>query len=112
MQRIMFSATATLLLAVTGNAQAQSDRLEAGRQAFNKHCSECHENPASGAPEAGKQTDWENRSELWEAVLLEHAKKGYLEMPARGGSEDASDYEVGAAAEYMLTITHPEMPHD
>ena len=33
-------------------------------------------------------------------------------MPAKGGDEDASDYDVEAAAEYMLTITHPELLAD
>jgi cytochrome c5 len=112
MQRIKSYALATTFLAVAGTASAQSDRLEEGRQAFERHCSECHDNPATDAPTAGDKGDWANRSKLWEAVLSEHAKKGYLEMPARGGAEDASDYEVQAAAEYMLTISHPDLPHD
>jgi cytochrome c5 len=112
MHRIMSPALLTTLLVVAGNATAQTERLEEGRLAFEKHCSKCHENTATDAPTARDAGDWEERSELWEAVLFEHAQKGYLEMPAKGGAGDASDYEVEAAAEYMLTITHPEMPHD
>lgn len=100
------------LTALTGQAAPPSERLEDGRQAFEKHCRKCHDNPASGAPAASDKGDWENRSQLWQAVLTEHAKEGYLEMPARGGAQGASDYEVEAATEYMLTISHPEMPHD
>ncbi len=49
-----------------------------------------------------------DRSESWVAVLEEHAKEGYLAMPARGGDPGLSDHEVSAAAEYMLTQTLPE----
>ena len=35
-----------------------------------------------------------------------------LDMPPKGGADIASNYEVKAAAEYMVTITHPQMPHD
>ncbi len=112
MHRIMTRATLTVLLSVAGTASAQSERLAEGRQAFEKHCSECHENPATDAPTARDESDWEDRSKLWEAVLFEHAQKGYLKMRAKGGAEDASEYDVEAAAEYMLTVSHPEMPHD
>jgi cytochrome c5 len=108
----MSHALATTLLALASTAFAQSDRLEEGRLAFAEYCSGCHENPATNAPTAGEKRDWADRSQLWEAVLFEHAQKGYLEMPAKGGAEEATDYDVEAAAEYMLTVTHPEMPHD
>ncbi len=112
MCNLRYHALAIALLAVAGTASAQSDRLEEGRLAFDKHCAQCHENTATEAPTAGDKGDWTSRSQLWEAVLFEHAEKGYLEMPPKGGAMDATDYEVEAAAEYMLTVTHPEMPHD
>ncbi len=45
-------------------------------------------------------------------MLFEHAEKGYINMPARGASDYATDYDIETAAEYMLTITHPELPRD
>ena len=110
MQRIRSYALATTFLALAGTASAQSDRLE-GLTVGARGPTRAPE-AAPDAPTAGDEGDWANRSKLWEAVLSEHAKKGYLEMPARGGAEDASDYEVQAAAEYMLTISHPDLPHD
>ena len=56
--------------------------------------------------------DWQARSQLWDAVLLDHAITGYLEMPAKGGRTDLPEHIVKAAAEYMLRITFPDMPHD
>ena len=38
--------------------------------------------------------------------------EGYLGMPAKGGNARLSEYDVDAAVEYMLTITHPELPRD
>jgi cytochrome c5 len=112
MSKLRPHTLATALLVLAGTAFAQSERLEEGRAAFDKHCKACHENTEAKAPTAGDADDWKNRSQLWQAVLFEHAEKGYLEMPPRGGAMDATDYEVEAAAEYMLTITHPDLPHD
>jgi cytochrome c5 len=49
---------------------------------------------------------------LWEAVLFEHVKQGYLNMPAKGGEPGLTDYDVEAAAEYMLNLSHPSLPRD
>jgi len=100
------------LLAVSGSGMAASDRLDDGRKAYEVACASCHEKGVDHAPKTGNAEDWAGRSNLWDGVLFEHAEKGYLRMPAKGGNKDASDYDVDAAAEYMLTITHPDIPHD
>jgi len=56
-----------------------------GEAAYNEYCAGCHETGMMGAPVAGDAMDWGTRSRLWDAVLLDHAITGYLEMPARGG---------------------------
>ena len=89
-----------------------SERLEDGKRTYEKICVACHETGVEGAPIVGEARDWEQRSNLWEAVLVGHAEKGYLKMPARGNADYATDYDIGAAAEYMLTLTHPELPAD
>ena len=82
MHRMKTIALLAAILSLSGFANGQSERLEEGRKAFAKYCSECHEAPGTEAPTAGEKGDWEDRSELWEAVLFEHAQKGYLKMPA------------------------------
>lgn len=89
-----------------------SDRLEDGHQAYELNCASCHDTGESGAPVTRNPDDWKNRSHLWDAVLVEHADKGYLKMPARGGADIATRYDVQAAAEYMLSITHSDLPRD
>jgi len=83
-----------------------------GEAAYNEHCAGCHETGMMGAPIAGDAADWGSRSNLWDAVLLDHAITGYFEMPAKGGRTDLPDEVVKSAAEYMLRMTFPDMPHD
>ena len=80
------------------------------KQAYDKVCAECHEEGLNGAPKTGDKEAWAGRSWLWEAVLFEHAKGGYLAMPAKGGDESLDDATVEMAAEYMLTRTFPDAP--
>ncbi len=83
-----------------------------GEAAYLEHCAGCHETGMLGAPREGEPKDWEERSSLWQAVLLEHAKTGYFDMPARGGKTRLPDDVVEAAAEYMLEQTFPDRPKD
>ncbi|MEH6633946.1 MAG: c-type cytochrome [Halioglobus sp.] len=96
----------------SGLTLAASDRLEDGRKAYVASCATCHETGTDGAPSVHQAEDWKNRSQLWDAVLFTHAEKGYLTMPAKGGDNSISTYDVDVAAEYMLTISHPDMAHD
>lgn len=80
--------------------------------AYEHACADCHETGKNGAPRTGDAESWAGRSALWEAVLFEHAQKGYFKMPAHGLDGRFSDQEVAAAAEYMLEITHPDQPRD
>lgn len=81
-----------------------------GQAAYEKACADCHDEGADGAPAVGDRDAWAQRSSLWVAVLAEHAKEGYLNMPAKGGDPGLSDEEVAAAAAYMMTLTHPDRP--
>jgi cytochrome c5 len=81
-----------------------------GQQAYEEICAGCHEEGLDGAPRTGNREDWEGRSWLWEAVLFEHARCGYENMPAKGGCTTLDDVTVAKAAEYMMALTYPEMP--
>ena len=92
--------------------QLTQDRRSRGYRAYAQVCARCHDTGLDGAPITGRRDDWRERSGLWQAVLFRHAEEGYLRMPARGGDQTLGDAEVKAAAEYMLSITHPEVPAD
>ena len=83
-----------------------------GKETYERACASCHDEGLDGAPAIGDRGTWSERSPLWSAVLLEHAKNGYLEMPARGGYPELTDRSVEAAGEYMLSKTFPELPLD
>ena len=112
----------TVLLAGCALAACASDNRETsnpvadepinGEAAYEEHCAVCHDDGMFGAPRVGAPQDWQSRSNLWQAVLMEHAKQGYFDMPARGGKSDLSDELVSAASEYMLEQTFPDRPED
>ncbi|MCP5145890.1 MAG: c-type cytochrome [Gammaproteobacteria bacterium] len=92
---------------------APVNRLEVGLRAYQAACSACHDDGVNGAPKTGQPADWDGRSMLWQAVLFDHAQRGYLAMPPQ--KDDAgklTTQQVQAAAEYMLTLTHPDVPTD
>jgi cytochrome c5 len=90
----------------------RQDRLALGQATYESAGASCHDSGDQGAPVTGNRDDWEDRSDMWQAVLFNHAKAGYLEMPEKGGQPELSDESVEAAAEYMLNLTFPELPKD
>jgi cytochrome c5 len=88
----------------------QDSHQKRGCEIYAQACASCHDSGLDGAPVKGDRETWTNRSPLWSAVLLEHAKSGYLDMPAKGGHPELSDKDVEAAGEYMLNETFPEKP--
>lgn len=87
-------------------------RLELGEKVYQHACSSCHDKGVNGAPAIGDREAWLARSPMWSAVLFEHSRNGFMEMPAKGSHEDLTDLEVDAASEYLLSETFPEMPLD
>jgi len=118
MRQILFLLATGLALAACAaysgepEVDAASTAAIDGGQAYAEHCAGCHETGMLGAPREGEPQDWEGRSDLWQAVLMDHAKTGYFDMPARGGKSKLPDEVVSAAAEYMLEETFPDRPED
>lgn len=90
----------------------RESQLLMGQEVYEAACASCHDQGEEGAPRIGERDAWSDRSDLWAAVLSEHAQAGYLEMPEKGGHGELSDDEVSAAVEFMLLKTFPEMPRD
>lgn len=83
-----------------------------GQRVYEQVCAKCHDQGTDSAPQIGAAGDWSGRSDLWQAVLFEHANKGYLDMPAKGGEEGLTEADVAAAAEYMLDQSFPNRSGD
>ena len=101
------SAPATSL--VVAPPPAENTMQLTGKQAYEQVCAQCHDEGVDGAPKTGDREAWTGRSWLWEAVLFEHAKDGFMAMPAQGGEEALDDAIVEMAAEYMLSKTYPDV---
>ena len=76
----------------------REDRLALGKQTYEAACASCHETGEGDAPITGNREQWEQRSDMWQAVLFNHAKAGYLDMPGKGGQPELTDESVEAAA--------------
>jgi len=116
-QTVFLIAASFALVACAHNSDGtQGDKASAaaidGKKAYTENCAGCHETGLMGAPREGEPQDWEERSSLWQAVLMDHAKTGYFDMPARGGKTELSDEVINAAAEYMLETTFPDRLED
>jgi len=83
-----------------------------GAIAYQKACARCHDEGREDAPITGDQAAWAGRSWLWEAILVEHAKQGFLGMPAQSDGAELSDTEISLAAEYMLRQVYPQAAPD
>ena len=110
-------ASAAMLAACGSNPPEEAVAADAtnavemsGVDAYMAQCAGCHETGLQGAPVVGDKAYWEHRSKLWSTVIVDHAKTGYLDMPAKGGRSDLSDATIEAAVEYMLELTYPDMP--
>jgi cytochrome c5 len=89
-----------------------SQRLKDGKAIYHFACARCHDTGEGDAPILGQREGWNQRSDLWEAVLFEHAEKGFMAMPAGGGDARLTEYDIDVAAEYMLQSTFAERPAD
>lgn len=82
-----------------------------GEGVYKKACITCHGTGLAGAPKLGDAADWGPRIAQGEALLFEHATKGFTGkkgmMPPKGGFVNLSYDEVRAAIAYMTTASAP-----
>ena len=97
------SAAATTTTATATVTQVSAD---AGEKLFGSVCTTCHTAGLMGAPKLADKAAWAPRIAQGKDTLYKHAIGGYQGkagvMPAKGGSQ-ASDDEVKAAVDYMVS---------
>lgn len=93
--------------AVAG-AVAGGDAKADGKKIYDAACAACHGAGVAGAPKVGDKAAWADRIKQGNNTLYDHAIKGFQGktgmMPAKGGSA-ASDAEVKAAVDYMVSAS-------
>ena len=104
--RVMKSARVACLaagLCLAGSVAVQAaEKVRDGKQVYDSACAACHTPGVLQAPKLGSKEDWAAREKQGFELLLEHAIKGYKNMPAKGGNPTLKDGEVENAINYML----------
>jgi len=99
------SAMAAAPVPVAAPAPVLASMSDAGKTLYNTACMACHSAGIAGAPKLGDKAAWAARIGQGNAVLYEHAIKGFQGkagvMPPKGGST-APDADVKAAVDYMV----------
>jgi len=88
-------------------APTGDEAVDMGQRVYEGLCITCH-NGLPGIPKTGDVAVWAPRIAQGNALLYEHAIKGFISeggaiaMPAKGGNMALSDEEVKAAVDYMV----------
>lgn len=80
---------------------------KAGEALYAATCKTCHEAGIAGAPKVGDSAAWKDRIAQGKDTLYKHSIEGFQGktgvMPAKGGNVAASDADVKAAVDYMVS---------
>ena len=79
-----------------GSAVARS-----GEEVYKSACAACHGAGVAGAPKFGDKAAWAPHIKQGLDALTHNAINGIRGMPARGGNQSLSDFEVARAVVYM-----------
>lgn len=79
------------------------NRLDAehGRQIYDAVCASCHDSGQENAPRLQEPAAWKQRSLHAFTVMNNHAKSGFLHMPAKGRQAELTPEEIADAVFYM-----------
>ena len=88
-------------------ASATGDDSSKGESVYKKHCVACHGTGVAGSPKLGDKAAWSARITQGEAVMTQHAIKGFKGetgyMPPKGGFMSLSDDEISVTVQYMVS---------
>ena len=73
-----------------------------GKAIFNTTCFKCHLTGETGAPKVGNKEDWQKRASKGLTSLTQNAIQGIRLMPAHGGNDSLSDFEISRAITFMV----------
>jgi cytochrome c5 len=76
---------------------------KAGEQIYNRHCKDCHETGAKGAPILGDKAAWADRIKQGELLLAQHAFFGHRKMPVFGNCAECNRGDFSDAVAYMVS---------
>ncbi len=96
-------ATATPAAAAAPTTASPAGQGRSGEAMYQAVCKTCHESGLLNAPKIGDKAAWAPRIAQGKDVLYKHNREGFNAMPPRGGASDASDQELEAAVDYLVS---------
>jgi cytochrome c5 len=100
----LMAVVMTLTWALTLNIGAATAKAaeRTGKEVVDAVCGNCHTSGKDGSPKIGDKQAWSRRAENGLGALTQHALKGIRKMPAHGGNQDVSDFEIQRAITHMV----------
>ncbi len=95
MKRVMILAGTVAVLILSGNVTAAD-----GKDVFDKTCAGCHK---FMKPKMGDKVAWAPRIALGVDTLTASVMTGKKPMPPKGGNADATEDDIRAAVEYIVS---------
>ncbi|HED17046.1 MAG TPA: cytochrome c5 family protein [Gammaproteobacteria bacterium] len=95
MKKITGLITATVLLALSGGANAD-------KKTYDTRCAACHASGVAGAPKFGDKAAWAPFIATGIDTMLAVAIKGKGAMPPKGGCSDCTDAQLKSTIQYMV----------
>lgn len=96
-------ATATPDASASAAAASPAGQGRSGEAMYQTVCKTCHDSGLLNAPKLGDKAAWAPRIAQGKDVLYKHNREGFNAMPPRGGASDASDQELEAAVDYLVS---------
>jgi cytochrome c5 len=96
------AATPAAPVVVAAAAPAAASKAGVGEALYKQACLACHASGVAGAPKFGDKAAWAPRIQTGLDMLTASVIKGKNAMPPKGGSS-ASDADIRAAVEYMVS---------
>ena len=88
---------------VVSATQKAGSAANGGEALFNSVCVACHGTGLAGAPKVGDKAAWKPRIAQGIDVLYVNAINGKNAMPPKGGAANASDADVKAAVDILVS---------
>ena len=101
--------TEEVVAAVTAPAAVDTAAVDTkeGETIYKSSCNACHGTGVAGSPKLGDKDAWSARIAQGNAVMTEHAIKGFKGekgyMPPKGGAMHLSDDQIAMVVEYMVS---------
>lgn len=94
---------ATTKASASAEGAPSAEELALGQKIYNQACMACHAAGVAGSPKFGDKAAWGKYLDQGIDGMTAAAIKGVGVMPARGGLASASDADIRAAVQYIVT---------